>query len=412
MIPVPPDESERLQELAELHALDAPLEPDFQAIADLAAYTCRTPIALVTLVSGDGQHFRGRTGFDVPELDRRIGFCPYVVSGRKPLEIPDMLADPRFRDDPLVAGEPHVRYYAGAPLFGGRGHALGTVCVLDYRPRRLDPEQRRILRTLAGQAAALLQLHHHARQAGEVARRLHDVEELKQQFLRSVNHELRTPLTSIRSYLQLVQDGGLDEGTERRFLGVIERNSDRLLDLMDELLLMASLNANTAVFTPDRVNLSAVVREAVDVSAAKAGHKNQALRLHVPPDAPVWADAGRLRHALVHLLDNAVKFTPAEGAIDVTVTAGPGPGPGPGPAPGPMVEIHDTGVGIGAEDLEHVFEDFYRAPEAENQAVSGTGVGLAIVSKIIQLHGGSIHMDSTPHEGTCVRITLPAPPGP
>ncbi|WP_230879466.1 GAF domain-containing sensor histidine kinase [Planomonospora sp. ID67723] len=400
MMPVPPDEAARLRELEDLQALDAPLEPDFQSIAELAASICRTPIALVTLVGKDWQHFRGRSGFDTPELERRIGFCPYVVSGGEPLEVPDALADPRFQDDPLVAGEPHLRYYAGVPLSGGRGHTLGTVCVLDYRPRRLAPEQHRTLGVLASHAAALLELHRHARQAGEVARRLQDVEELKQQFLRSVNHELRTPLTSIRSYLQLIQDGGLDEPTERNFLGVIERNSERLLSLLDELLLMASLNAHTAVFTPERANLSAVTREAVDISMAKAGRRDQALRMHAPAEVPVWADAGRLRHALVHLLDNAVKFTPAGGRIDVVVT----------PGPGPRVEIHDTGIGIGAEDLEHVFEDFYRAPEAESQAIGGTGVGLSIVNKIIQLHGGAIRMNSKPHEGTCVQISLPDPP--
>nr|BFE77956.1 hypothetical protein GCM10020093_005570 [Planobispora longispora] len=102
--PVPPDEGDRLRELKELGALEAPLEPDFQAISELAAYICRMPIALVNLLGRDKQHFRGRTGIDSPELDRSIGFCPYVVSGRRLLEVPDALADPRFRDDPWSPG--------------------------------------------------------------------------------------------------------------------------------------------------------------------------------------------------------------------------------------------------------------------------------------------------------------------
>ncbi|GGS89921.1 sensor histidine kinase [Planobispora rosea] len=397
---MPPDEAERLRDLEELDALHAPLEPDFRAISDLAAYICDTPIALVNLLSRDKQHFRGRTGLASPELDQSIGFCPYVVAGREPLEVPDTLTDPRFKDDPLVADEPYLRYYLGVPVLSRRGHALGTVCVLDYRPRLLDRRQREALRTLAAHAVALLELHYHARRAGEVARRLNAVDELKQQFLRNVNHELRTPLTSIRSYLQLLRDGGLDEATERRFLGVIERNSDRLLDLLDELLLMASLNAHTAAFTPVRANLSAIVRQAVETSAAKASNKDQALRMHAPAEVEAWADTGRLQHALVHVLDNAVKFTPSGGRIDVRVTADPAP----------AVEVHDTGIGIAPEDAGHVFEDFYRGPEAEVRAISGTGVGLAIVEKIVELHGGTVRLESTPHEGTCVRITLPAPP--
>ncbi|GIH96195.1 ATP-binding protein [Planobispora siamensis] len=398
--PVPPDENDRLRELHELEALDAPLDKDFQSVAEFAAFICRTPVALVNLVGGDRQHLRGRVGIagDVV-ADRRTGFCPHVVSRRELLEVRDALADPRFRDDPLVAGEPYLRFYAGAPMIGGHGHVLGTVCAMDHRPRLLADEQRRALRLLASHAAALLELRHHVRQGEKVARHLEEVAELKHQFLRNINHELRTPLTSIRSYLQLIQDGGLDEDTEREFLQVIERNSDRLLERLDELLLMASLSAHTAAFSPERVDLAGLTRRAVEEAVAKGAGRDHDMRLHIAGEVPVWADPERLRYALVHLLDNAIKFTPAASAIDVAVTAVP-----------PAVEIHDAGIGIGEADVEHVFEDFYRSREAEEQAIGGTGVGLSIVRKIIELHGGSVDLHSRLHEGTCVRVTLPAAP--
>ncbi|MBG0833210.1 GAF domain-containing sensor histidine kinase [Planomonospora sp. ID67723] len=400
--PTPADEIERLRELAELEAVEAPLESILTAVAELAARICHTPIALVNLISERLQHLRGRIGVGMEVMDRNIAFCPYTICDRRLMEIPDALADPRFCTDPLVAGDPDVRFYAGAPVVSSHGHALGTVCVMDRRSRRLNPEQRGALKALATCVAALVERHHHDHQSDRARRHREDVEDLKQLFLRSVNHELRTPLTSIRSYLHLIQDGGLDAATTEQFLTVIERNSDRLLEKLDELLLMASLSAQTVAFAPEVVDLVALVGTAVAEADAKARHKRHTLTLEAPEPVMAWADAGRLWHALVHLLDNAIKFTPDGGRIEVLVTDGPVP----------SVEIHDTGIGVSDGEVERVFDDFYRTSEAESQAISGIGVGLSIVKKIIALHGGQVHMTSTPHQGTCVHVTLLAPPAP
>ncbi len=292
-----------------------------------------------------------------------------------------------------------MRFYAGVPMIGRSGNILGVFCVMDHRPRRLSDEQRRILRSLAASATALLKTYRYARRSDHIIHGLQEVQDLKDQFLRTVNHELRTPLTSIRGYLQLVREGGLDEATEHRFLQVIERNSEHILGLIDELLLMSSLNARTAVFTPERVDLVAVVRRAVGDAAAEAESRGHTLRLEAPPALTAWADARRLQHALDHLLENAIKYTPDGGTIEVTVTADPAR----------RIRIRDTGIGIPPGEVERVFEDFYRSRQAEDMT-GGTGMGLPLVDKIIQLHGGSIRIDSEPGKGTSVRVTLPVPP--
>ncbi|GAT67683.1 histidine kinase [Planomonospora sphaerica] len=401
--PTPPDEAERLRDLDELGALEAPLEPDFDAVATLAAHICRTPVALVNLLDGERQHFRGRAGTTWTCADRSSGYCQYTIFGRELLEIPDTLADPRYRENAVAQGEPYVRYYAGMPLVSGRGHALGTVCVVDHRPRRLTAEQRETLGILAGSVVTMLELHRRARGAGRTGiARPPGLERLKDRFLASINHELRTPMTSIRSALQLLREGGLDEDTERRFLLVMERNNERLLGLLDELLLVTSLNAGTAAFSPRRVDLAETVRRAVDDVADGARHRRHSLRVHARSGVAVRADAERLRLALRHVLDNAVKFTPPGGAIDVAVTADPRP----------AVEVRDTGIGIRPEDLDHVLEDFYRAPETEERAIGGTGLGLAIADKILRLHGGEVRVGSEPGRGTRVRLVLPVFTGP
>ncbi|MBG0826633.1 GAF domain-containing sensor histidine kinase [Planomonospora sp. ID67723] len=396
--PVPPDEAGRMREIETLGALERVDEPRFSAIAELAALICQAPMALVSIIGAERQHFKGRVGVTETGMDRWLGFCSHVIIGRRLLEVPDTLADPRFRDDPAVTGEPYVRFYAGAPVTSTRGYVLGTVCVMDRTPRRLNTEQHQALDSLATCAADLLQLHHYARQSQQVITRLAEIEELKHGFLRTVSHELRTPLTSIGSYLQLIQEGGLDADTEHQFLDVIERNSDRIRGLIDELLLLASLSARTASYSPALIDLTDLARRACTQAAAKAWANS--LTLAFRPDAQVtaWGDTGRLCHALDQALDNAIKFTPSGGSVTVTAD------------PGPVVEVCDTGIGISAEDLPHVFDDFYRAAEAEDRAIGGTGLGLPIMEKIAHLHGGEVHIASTPGEGTCVRLTLPAPP--
>ncbi|MBG0819390.1 GAF domain-containing sensor histidine kinase [Planomonospora sp. ID91781] len=403
--PVAADETGRVRELDELNALESLLEPDFQAIAISAAHVCRAPIALVNLVAENRQYVKGRAGTDLTGVNPPVPFCDHTIAGRELLEIPDAHADPRFRDDPIVTDPPRVRFYAGAPMISRQGNALGTVCVMDRRPDRLDDAQRQTLHTLATHAVTLIELHGRAHHADEVVRRLHALEQLKNQFLSSINHELRTPLTAIRSYLELVQEGGLDEATGRRFLRGVERNSDRMLHLVNTLLLMASLKAQTATFSPARVDLSELARQAVGRSAPAAEFKHLALNLHAPERVEVWADVEQLCSALLQVLDNAIKFTHHGGAVDVVVVSDPAPG----------VEVHDTGIGVESDDLRRVFEEFYRTPQAEEEAAEGTGIGLSIVEKIMEMHGGTARMEKELHEGVCVHLTLPrssVPPAP
>ena len=103
---------------------------------------CDTPIALISLVDDRRQWFKSRVGLDVSETPRDI-FCTYTITGEQIFEVPDALQDPRFRDNPLVQGDPHIRFYAGTPLTSPDGHNLGTLCVIDRKPRRLSSEQRK-----------------------------------------------------------------------------------------------------------------------------------------------------------------------------------------------------------------------------------------------------------------------------
>lgn len=152
-IPVPPDELERLRLLAELGLIDTSPDPAFDEIAWLAAAACGTPISLVCFVDAARQLFRARLGVSVSGTSRCISFCAHAICGRKMFVVPDTLADPRFADNPLVTGDPQIRFYAGMPVTSPCGVALGTVCVADREPRELNWVQATMLESLATWAA-------------------------------------------------------------------------------------------------------------------------------------------------------------------------------------------------------------------------------------------------------------------
>ncbi len=150
-------ESERLAALRSYRILDTEPERCFDDLSLLASYVCQTPVALLTLVDADRQWFKARKGVDVTETPRDVAICAHAIKQEELFIVPDALEDERFRDNPLVASGPRIRFYAGAPLITRDGHALGTLCVVDQRPRTLTEEQVEALEALRNQAVAQLE---------------------------------------------------------------------------------------------------------------------------------------------------------------------------------------------------------------------------------------------------------------
>ncbi len=156
--PIPGNERERLHALERYHVLDTPSEANFDALTTLAASILDVPIALISLVDVDRQWFKSRYGLEGPQTARDVSFCGHVVAAQASLVVPDAHADERFADNPLVVGDPCVRFYAGMPLRTADGFVLGTLCVIAHEPREITPKQRELLALLAGQVVELLEL--------------------------------------------------------------------------------------------------------------------------------------------------------------------------------------------------------------------------------------------------------------
>ena len=161
MAPVSVNEAARVAALDRYAILDTEPEQSFDDLVILAAHICKTPIALLTLVDDHRQWFKSAVGVQVRETPREVSFCAHAIQQPDLFIVPDTLQDPRFKDNPLVTGEPHIRFYAGAPLVNEDGFALGTLCVGDRQPRELDEDQKVALTSLSHLALRQIELRTH-----------------------------------------------------------------------------------------------------------------------------------------------------------------------------------------------------------------------------------------------------------
>jgi len=158
--PKPLNEENRLEALRGFEILDTPAEQAFDDLVRLASHICDTPIAAVSFVDRDRQWFKAKLGLDVPETKRDIAFCAHaILTPNDPLIVPDASLDSRFSDNPFVVGGPQIRFYAGVPLVTASGLGLGTLCVIDHKPKELSPAQIKALTVLRNQVIRELELH-------------------------------------------------------------------------------------------------------------------------------------------------------------------------------------------------------------------------------------------------------------
>src|SRR6478752_2029649 len=155
--PSPPgNEVQRLEALKRYHILDTENDADFDRLTQLASLICEVPISLITLIDEHRQWFKSKTGIQISELPRNLSICQYVIQEQAAIVIEDSATNERFRNDPLVTNNPSLRFYAGYPLVDPKGFALGTLCVLDQKPKKLTPSQDKALQLIAGEAMSLI----------------------------------------------------------------------------------------------------------------------------------------------------------------------------------------------------------------------------------------------------------------
>jgi len=215
-----------------------------------------------------------------------------------------------------------------------------------------------------------------------------------------VSHELRTPLTSISGFLEMMQDEEerLDE-TGRQYLEVIRRSTERLYALVEDLLLIAQIEAKRVELSLGAVDVAELAARAVEAARPAAAEKGVTVEVVADHPPAAHGDGVRLTQVLDNLVSNAVKFTTEGGIVTVTVN---------GAEDAVELVVTDTGIGVPAAEQGQVFSRFFRASTATQRAIPGTGLGLAISRALVEQHGGTISFSSREGEGTSVTVRLPA----
>ena len=251
-------------------------------------------------------------------------------------------------------------------------------------------------------AALAISFNEMATQLEEAAQKQQELERMRRDLIAWVGHDLRTPLASIRAIVEALADGVVEEEEEvKRYLRTAKRDIRSLSLLIDDLFEMAQLDAGGLPLSKQAISISDLLSDTLESFSTIARQHDVKLEGAVEPGSdPVFVDAQKVERVLSNLISNAIRHTPANGSIHVSV------------APNKKqveIKVCDTGSGISEEDLPHIFERFYRGDKSRNRSTGGSGLGLAISKRIVQAHDGQINAESEVGKGTCISFTLPRP---
>ncbi len=229
--------------------------------------------------------------------------------------------------------------------------------------------------------------------------KLHQLEEMRREFVANVTHELKTPLTSIRGYVELLQDDKRDAQTRAKFYEIIGIEADRLQRLIDDLLELSQIE-NSQRQSPETkgTNLSKTACDVLEQLSLIAKEHQVTLYSDLAPGLIIQADPDRIVQLFTNLIQNAIKYNRPGGSVTVSTQAVRNMA---------VIKVEDTGLGIPPESLPRIFERFYRVDKGRSRELGGTGLGLSIVKHIVQLYGGDISVDSVVEKGTVFQVRFP-----
>jgi signal transduction histidine kinase len=395
--PLPVNETDRLAALYALNVLDSAPEKDFDDIVTLASTVCGVPMSLVSLVDADRQWFKARTGTDLTETPRDISFCAHAILGKDLLVVPDARQDARFADNPAVADEGGIRFYAGAPLVTTDGFGLGALCVVDSVPRRLDVDQLQALRALARQVTSQLELRRYAVALVNTTARLQELERRKDELAGLVGGELRAPLRLMSTYLEGLGHTGMHDPEMAELVGrACSAHVRGLRDLLEHLTSMAEAGSGTDSLHMRQIDLTRLTQRAVEAVRPIAATKQiWILNQAGGPALPIVADPVRLEQVLMHLLFAAVKYTPEGGRVRVGTEI----------ESGPTVRLDDMDMPDGMRP--DLFPHLYYGAIANPSDVPGPDRGLAVAKRILDAHHATVALSDRPGDGTSLHVVFP-----
>jgi signal transduction histidine kinase/CheY-like chemotaxis protein len=350
---------------------------------------------------------------EVPHIARFVmgeGILGYAVEQLETLNITDATLDPRFK---ILDQSRSPRSLMVQPLATPQ-RVVGAMTISREQVDPFTELDAAILKVIVNQASIAIengrlyeQLQDHAGELEIANAQIAEVSRLKSEFLANMSHELRTPLNAILGFSELLRDdlaGKISEKQRFDCLDNIHNSGRHLLSLINDILDLTKIEAGRMDLVYEEFGVDSATREVLNVVRSLGMKKEIEISSTIEPqNALLIADKNKFKQILYNLLSNAIKFTPPDGKVAVTATAADG---------NLVVRVKDSGIGI-AQELQHkIFGAFYQVQSASNREYPGTGLGLALTKKLVEMHGGVIDFDSQPGEGTTFKVELPLRPGP
>lgn len=395
MVPpqIPSDDQRRLRELHRYEVLDTSYEAEFNDVAQLAATICKTPIALISLIDAKRQWFKAKVGIELNEFPRDISFCGHtIITDTEVFEITDTSEDERFLDNPLVIGDPFIRYYAGVPLINQNGYKMGTISVLDTKPGEINAEQIFTLQTLARQVVKLLDQNLMNKQLESQRIKLQQQMELQNRILSIIAHDVRNPIGAVKSIIELNARKILSQQDSSELMNMAGKQIDGTVELLNNLVDWGSMQMKGKGFETEKVHVRTLVSNMFKSFEVMSSLKSNIMVNLVDEDLFIRSDINAIRFILRNLISNANKFT-MEGVITVYAHK---------EDKKVMVSVSDTGVGMTAEMQTKLFDGEHYQSTSGTGNEKGSGLGLILTKDFIEMLGGSIAVESQQDKGTSV----------
>lgn len=401
--PILDTEKERLQTLLDYKILDTPTELSFDDLTELASAICGTPIAAISLIDSDRQWFKSIRGVDafLTEAPRDISFCGHAIHETEVFVVNDALSDERFSDNPLVTGELNVRFYAGAQLVAPNGHAIGSLCVIDSKPRELTEQQKAGLETLSKQVMAQMELKLAHRQLSEHFKALQKSSSLVMEYQRQlaegsrlvaleemssgIAHEINNPLAIVLGRAELLLEkietaDAVDPVSAANDLKTIVKTCRRMATIVSGLRTFAR-DASQEPFQQSQVK--DVIEDTLALCGARFQDREIELKVEIE-NGSLHCRPVQISQILVNLLNNAYDaISNSDGNRWVAVKASTSDS-------GVMISVTDSGQGIPKQVAEKIMQPFFTTKETGK----GMGLGLSISCGLAESHRGTLKIDS------------------
>jgi len=401
----PNNEQDRLKALYSYNILNTSEEADFDNIVKLASQICNCPISLISLIDNNYQWFKAKVGLDVNETSRDESFCAHaILNPEGVLLVPDAKRDVRFHDNPLVTGEPNIRFYAGVPLVSSTGYALGTLCVINTTASDLNEGQEFALKTLAHQVVSQIELRQKVTRLenanliiNEQNTTLERLNQSKVKLISILSHDIRSALSSLKSVVTLFNEGDLHLSEIYHLMELTDGQLDSTTELLENLLKWSVTQLDTKDLQLQPISLNYLVNEVFKLNECKADLKNNKLENLIPADIQIKADKDIVQFLLRNLIGNANKFT-EKGNIRIRLEED---------SNYYNISVIDTGVGLSEEQLNKLFFTQFRNTTQGTLGEQGSGIGLQLCKELIFRHKGKIKAESQKNVGTNFTFSIP-----